>query len=679
MYLLVAGSLLVRSLVQDARLSAAHPVRELVVSARTLCTDLGKTWGVPLTCDERISDDLVILVSKPRSLAELMSKVSEHFAWKWTPVGDGYRLDPTPEFLKEARYGRAEWILQNLAPLREKAKQDLTEMAGQDDDARNAEIEALNKKLEGHEEEQTDAVSQLRLRMQHLENRGNRMALPILKTVALLTDAQLVQMFDEPLFLSSEPGPLEAKLPQAAVQAVGPLIQRLESQRRAQEEAQKKAFKDQIFLEGGLRGGLMGAMAPPREASILRVVLNDSYSARGRLVTNKGEVVLIDQMTLPSSNDQEAERPFSPGLKAALLTKYPSDPVDKQADPIVPFAQWLARVGDKVGKDVISDANDLYPYFAPFNVADKDSRTSLLSGLACRESNGWLEVRDPAWAKYRDELCPRNLLPSMRESLDLMPLNDRAAVVSKLTIAQIASPCVRVDAQDYRFLKAWQATAETTKTALRAGRKVPLGAFAPEVLDYLKNCQSSWDDAITRGGVYANYSGGTGGGGCFEEPEFNPATPPAPDIDDPRAVLSPPEVSREMLFAAIYPRFVDPKGYASIQIATIPGIFDATAGESLGPHDLMSPSTMEERGWEQEQWGELMGHELHPASIQAIRVSFVINKDLTLYYKTMVTTYEPRKISDPTTWPPALVARVKVHEQKRAQEEQEFRGGTPPP
>jgi len=677
MYLLLAGALLLSPSIQDPRLAPAHPVRELAVSAKVLCTDLGKAWGVPLICDERISDDLVILVSRPRSLAELMTKVAEHFQWTWTPDGDGYRLEPTPIFLQTASNGRAKWILGQQQSLRNLARKRLRELAMVNVSALENEAKSIYQILEEPQKEgltqkqiEEDDARRAKLvdRVGEIEGLLDPAARIALQATANLTDSQLVSLYDRRLVLSTDPGPLEERLPSQASALFLPWVRKLQDQER------KLQQQEQQYVNFGLIP--MFQSAPAAQAAVVRVMLTDSENAHVSLMTAQHEIVSDSEIELPAEEEKEPGYGTAPAdLKAAITAKYPEEPPSKEwSEPLLPFAHWLDHIADRLKVDLISDAyDDYYPYDP--TESDKE-RASYLDDFEPRVKNGWLVMRSTTWPQEREEFGPRHLLRRLSDPIELMPLDDRAALVSKFNWAQIHSPMVPVQVDDYLFLRAWAVTSPEIKQALAAGKVVPLVSMPPEYLAYLREKDGR------QGRQLDSFDWGYG---VFGEPEFggpnlNRPVTTISDIDSESGpqTIPPRPVELDVVFASMYPRFLDAASNVRLRSAVVPGLFDARDRTVMEPMELVHQNPEEEDA-DYNLEAELAKGELHPASVRGMRFEFRIRGDRGIAYQCEEATFEQRVVTNRSTWPADLLKRIQAHERLREQIRSNIRTGSPPP
>lgn len=677
MYLLLAGACLLSPSFQDPRLAAIHPVHELAVSAKALCADLGKAWGISLTCDERISDDLVILVSKPRSLAELMPKVAGHFQWTWTPEGDGYRLEPTPAFLQAARDGRAKWILGQQQTLRTLARKRLREL-----DSLNVVALEKEKKSIGNvlEEPQKEDLTQKQIeeddarraglveRLGEIEQLLDPAARIALQATANLSDAQLISLYDRKVVLSTDPGPLEERLPSQASSLFSPWVRKLKEQEL---EMQRR---DQQFVSYGLTPTFQ--QAPAAQAAVLRVILSDNDSVRVSLMTAHHEIVYESVTELPSEEEKEpADGVLPADLKAAITAKYPEEPPSKGwSEPLLPYAQWLTRVSERLKVDLLSDAyDDYYPYDP--TESDKERRT-YLAGFEPRVKDGWLVMRSTTWPQERDEQAPRDLLRKLTDPIELIPIDDRAALVSKFTWAQIHSPMVPVQVDDYLFLRAWSATALEIRQALAAGKVLPLLSMPPEYLAYLREKEGR------QGRQLDSFDWGYG---VFGEPEFGGPNLNRPfisrsdiDIETAPTEASKRPVELDGVFASMYPRFLDAASNVRLRSAVVPGLFNAHDRTVMEPMELVHQSPEEETA-DYNLEAELAKGELHPAAIRGLRFEFRVRGDQGIAYQCEEAKFEQRVVSSRPTWPVDLLKRIEAHERLREHIRSTSFDRSPPP
>lgn len=603
---------------QSPDLTHAVTLQELAAPAHALCADLGKASGLDLTCDVRIKNDLIVLGVKQRPVGEVMAKIATTFGWEWQPNGKGYRLVPTPEFLHKAKDGRRQILIRDGHRLQALAQERLKEGATRDTVAWQKESERIA------ELEENDPFSEkgraMRARLEEVTGFAQGSSGPMYTMIGALTDDQLVRIFTERLSFSTDPEPLQMPMPSAVRKSCEECL----AKDTFMGDDAKNVKRVSLSLGGG--GGMH-----------LRYI-----DAKGRVFD-------------PPSHDQDLplladlpHPPLAPALKKALgqreirATQFTQEPLSQ-------YAGWLVKVAETANANVVADAYDWYPSTFGAESGSTEEWLGKLAPIGFTMEGGWIRGRAYDWPRWREEQAPREILTGLSHGFESLTLDEKAALVARLTRIQFESPILQLNKPDFYFYHFWDDAPAVMRQALLAGRSVSLSALPPAGLALL-------DQGIAQAGELEIFHG-TPDEGFIGEPEFGPNT----QVSESAEFDSEPAD-----FASLYPHYLAPNASLSAVVLQFPALSFGEMG-FFSPQNFASIVSLEPDPTGVKYIDRLFKRPAHVATAQVVQFRFHLAPlpDQKFTYGTLrVGTQSVSSLNDA---PADFKKRVQYHEQKAAE------------
>lgn len=604
---------------QSPDLTRAVTLQELAAPARDLCADLGKAAGFDLTCDARIKNDLVILGVKQRPVGEVMTKIATTFGWVWQPNGNGFRLTPTPEFVRKAKDGRREILIRDGHRLQALAQERMKEAGTRNSEAWQKEVEHLSEAIpEGDPFSPKGRAMQARL--EEVTGFAEGSMAPLYTMIGALTDEQLVRIATERLSFSTDPGPLQMPMPASVRKSVDALL-----------------AKDTFLGEDA------------KNVKQVSVALGGGGAMHLRFIDAHGNV--FD----PPSHDQELpflpnlpHPPLSAALKKTLGQREILDASFNQ-EPLSQYAGWLVKVAETANASVVADAYDWYP--SPFGDSSGSAEEWLdkLAPIGFTMEDGWIRGRAYDWPRWREEQAPREIVTGLSNGFEALTLDEKAALVARLTRTQLESPILILNKPDFYFYHFWAEAPASLRQALMAGRSVPISALPPAGLVLLDQGVAQMGDTETfRGSPDAGFA---------NEPELG----------------SPPEVqqSEEFFtepadFASLYPRGLAPNASVSGLVLQFPALSFGDSG-FFSPEQLAGMVTMPADPTGTKYIDRLFRKPAHVATAQVLLFRFHLApiQDQKFVYATLRVGTQP--VASLNDAPPEFKKRLQYHEKRAAE------------
>jgi hypothetical protein len=644
-------------------------IAEYAVPARTLCADLGKLSGVRLSCDGPITEDLVVLVVKPRPAREILEKVATTFGWRWLPDGSGLRLSPTEAFSHLAATGRYEILAAEAARRQQAAKDLIAQMHSQNVAALQKEMQALQAKIQAGMQggvADPDAWREQTDRQAQILQRFNPATTVALAAFAELDVEQAVRLYDHRLIVGSSPRPLEVAMGRRAETEFETCIPSL--QKAPEPAADSGVMYTPLWGFGEVTGADVELDAWDHAGVVLR--------------SESGPEVDWAQVSLPSPKPLPLP-PLATALRTALSNdttndnELPPSTSPDGGDPLSFYGRWLAGVARRLDCDVVSDAYDTYQTFSDVQRFESKLPGFRGAGFEPVLDGGWLTVRNRQWPRYREEQAPRDLLRQLDAPIDVLPLDERAAIASRFTVPQLKSPLVGISPNDYWFFRFWNSLSPPLRDSLRAGKKMRLVDLPESAIDYLYEVGEQPVDTKLRSASFS-----WGGSGAFSEPDFvdyqqilNRIRPQDdPNGSDGFSLEWPP---RNHDFGRIYPSGTDPSASVWMQVADVTGLMDSDSRQFFAPGDLAGGFSSDAPATHPTAVPDVKHLKLTHS--RAYRLHIGIGDGFEIQADAQETTVGDDIANDPGKWPKDLRDRI----QKRIDLQRMFSGvfipQTPPP
>jgi hypothetical protein len=499
----IAGLLLSGSDVaylSDARLDQLVEVRAAAVSAPNLCRALSVDAPVRLQAHSALGEELVVLFAKNRPLKDVMQTIAKHFDWRWTATPEGYMLNLSEAWLKEARDGVRNYHLRRMRADQEEAALNL-QMRQPDWSALQRQvIEARNQVFEVGIMDDYKRFAALRQRMRLFD--------PIAEQLLLeMSDDQLVLASTGKLIFSTAPVGRQERLPSRAMARAREVLAALP---KLAGEAQ------QMFVEA-LRNYRHGD--PPEEDEYLpdwadrhvrpdeqlELVIRFVEGAWEASVLSGTEEVGSGQRSYGSEWDHTYEAEDQPlPMPADLPARFHNPPPDSEplrsaaaalhrsqtnptlTEPLQPMASVMLLLAEAADFAFIADAFD--PTWLSTSYPEMSSLAQTLARLARElssdwaESGGWISFRTRDWSYQREAHTPRTILAEaarLGKRGTGMSLDEQAYFASKLNLRQAGTYVIDVvsgtwtildESPTLYLLKFWHELAPNLKQALRNGQ-----------------------------------------------------------------------------------------------------------------------------------------------------------------------------------------------------------------
>lgn len=530
----------------DPRLAKAIPMAVYAEPLARVVADLSKEIGVPLFTEERLREELVVLVTKPRPARETMQALARHFGWKWSPASSGgYRIEPTETFARRANGGYALEVLPNMRKARAKAAAVVTELQK----LTPAEIRKARESMAVPvaEGDSLDAVKEWVQRAK-FTMQANPLALPAARTIAALSDDQLLSNVTRRIVFSSDPGPLAVAMTnRVRTEVVNALPIVAEMAAKAHERDPENGF----------------APFAPSQVREVRFEVRDPGAVAITLIGPTRHVLYEDNLVLPRDS-QPAPALSLPKPVEDAISQISLPPTKPNGEPLLRYAQFLGMVAKVTGDDLIADAYDSYLSVVPSDGSQKVEAKRWASRFDVAQAGGWVTFRAKAWPMFRAFTVPRTVLAKLGErDVRLLTLDEKTLFATLLSKEQVRSSLIGWPTDAYRFYRFWAEVSPALRNALLSGESVPLQRLPASVHEYLYE-YGAHGDAFEKVGS-----------SLFEEPEFASPSPSGAE---------PGKVDRD--YAGIFSKWLAPSASLSLRVARIPGIYLDKYKDIVGPSML---------------------------------------------------------------------------------------------
>jgi len=610
-------------LAENPKLGHAFAFTENAVPASTFVADVAKVTGTTLTCDSRIRDDLVLVVTRSRPVRETMQAVASHFDWRWVAVGpDAFKLEPSDEWARKARGGIPGEMAVDWQRARAKAQETASELSKID--LQKVEADAVRIGLAAGEEQGG---------FYQLIAKCNPVAPLVARTLAGLTDAQFASLRNRRIVMSTSPSPLELPMPAAVQSALPGAVAKLAA-------LNKRMVATHLVQEGAFRA---------EDVTEVRFDIRRGSSAE-YVFLGAGRQILYKASSMIPTPPRATLAPMASNIQDAIKAQKEVPEWDAEpSEPLKGFCQLAAGVAKKLDCDLVGDAYDSYVRF-------KQDPATWHATSQLTTTEGWLKLRSRRWIILRNQTVPRHVWASLGGAMPAnLSLDEKAQFILKLESEQTRSPLVGWLPGDVAFYRFWAAASPTLRAALRAGKRIPLAQLPGEAHEYLY-----LQDASSSNNWLDEY--------FFEEPEFE-ENKPEEAVDN--------GVPIDTDYAGLYPRWLGPDSSLSLLTGSVPALY-LPGIRWLLPPGILTVTPEELRELEEEP--AMKGIKPRLVNATPMRFRFSIVPGTTVDRKEVQYRIGEETSFDPSTWPKELVARVKgAMERSRKRGMQDRRINTDPP
>jgi len=595
----------------DPKLAKAIALTENAVPISTFVADLAKETGVTLTCDSRIRDDLVVVVTKERPAKTIMQVVANHFDWRWTPTLPGaYKLEPSDDWIRKVREGIPGEMKLDWRRNRERALRYANELSRLDPVATEAKALAVGK-----------AASDEEGGFYRLWEKRNPLAALVARTLGSLTDAQLASLRNRRIVMSTSPKPFQTAMPGSVLNDVAGAVRDF------------AGFEQRMFA-AGLEPKIT---FDPDAVTEMYFDIHRASGADYVLLGANRQVLYKGSSLVPTAAKTPIPPLPSPIQEAIKAQKTPPDWMLHPEVPLAGYSELATKVAKKLNCDLVSDAYDFYYHF-------QNDPTGWNNACVLVTSDGWLKVRARRWIIFRSQTIPRHIWAQLGGRLPRnLTLDEKSQLITKLESEQYRSPLLGWLVGDSAFYRFWAATSPSLRRDLLAGQNVNFAQLPSEVHEFLYMQGDSGP-----GDFFQDF--------FFDEPEFAEVKP---DQAVDGGAIS------DSDYAGLYPNWVAKDASLNLRSVSIPGVYLPGYKILVSPGMLtLSPADLQQIAAEP----EMQGTKPILSETNPMRFRFYIGPRIQVDHHEVDFKLGREVAYDPSTWPKDLVERIRKGVEKRKKE-----------